>query len=576
MAKQRFLFLASALLVSAVWDAVKQQSLHLSKENSVSTSPTEELFTTWQKTPFGPQFKFQAHSKGATFGKKKSQESVVVVITARDLYIGCHSFEQYLGKSFETIFAFDEKYAKLWKMEEMVKNQTPETTMGAYLVIGDAAVGENSARKIGLEYIQNIAEEKADFLWSCNCDIHPIPTTHANYQSFEFITNKLASTMANEKRLREGGPGSFVQRKNIEKDSTPIFAMNTILWLRFNSSEHLLDAKWHGADHYHWYKTSFLAQKEKPLTLAKSNVSWTIEVDYFVESHALIFDVEKMAKIQEEYFIWDSMPSETHAIGLLANKHGWGVRRHNELHMHFDQIPEPETMHSHIFEPIKKKEDLDAMKFMNFELAAKRRNPYEGILIYDQYIRKNGVDMPDYYGGGFISFIWRPHYIPSSVQNVDALSEPAQRWINTAMKLAGWNRTGQHEFEILGPYAGATEMERFNHPVKRDLNVFLAFKNKDMETNIVSHDVRSHPVNSTFPVEKRRISFPIQKGTILDVQSGPLGQRDVHGWRYFHVIREQCKAPRKFDVPLPTDSSFMETNEEMMNQPYPLWCVGCD
>eukprot|EP00471_Norrisiella_sphaerica_P008925 CAMPEP_0184500772 /NCGR_PEP_ID=MMETSP0113_2-20130426/45788_1 /TAXON_ID=91329 /ORGANISM="Norrisiella sphaerica, Strain BC52" /LENGTH=597 /DNA_ID=CAMNT_0026889287 /DNA_START=166 /DNA_END=1959 /DNA_ORIENTATION=- len=581
----------------ALWTAERTLEPHLDAESFLEEA---SMLRGWHKIdlPRAGQYKFMSKSKGATFGQEPSAHSVIAVITARDLYIGCHSYEDYLSPDFETLFLFDNDYANLWGFPNFVEGLSKNETLGAYLFVGNKAIGENSARKIGLEYIQTVTSAKPDFMFSVNCDIHPIPKGHRNYQSFQEITNTLARTFALENALREPSedlhvPTSFAVRDGniLTDDRDPIFAMNTILWLGFNGNYNdLFSAVWHGADHFSWYKQSFLKKEPKPLILVQNNQSWLTEVDYFVESHALIFDVKKMASIADDYFTWDSMPSETHGIGLVAAKHGWVVRRHNEIHMHFDQAPESEDLENKKYAPIHEVNKMNKMKLLNFELAADRRNPAEGWRIYRAYRMKHAVMMPDYYGGGFLSFIWRNHHIPTVLQDIDVHDEYARRWIKSAMQMAGYIKINKTHFQAEGAYPSTLQLGKFvsetgrkNYP---NSNFFLNFYDGHFKTKISSSDPTKNPVDSNYPVRKRSIELPIHNNSRLSVTSSPLPQRGTFGFEYFHVTQEQCEQHVLFkdDVHYedqwhhPSHESLLmvATDPKTYIESVSMLCHGCD
>mmetsp|Transcript_3962 Transcript_3962/g.7310 ORF Transcript_3962/g.7310 Transcript_3962/m.7310 type:complete len:571 (+) Transcript_3962:141-1853(+) len=547
-------------------------------DKTLSQAPESEYLQGWHQSPVpnGPSFMYKASSQGASFGKQAARKDVIAVITARDLYIGCHSYHQYISPHFETIYAFDQDYAKLFELEDFVKGLTPNETLGAHLFITDAAIGENSARNMALGFIEQAMEKEPSYMFSVNCDMHPIPTNHKMYQSFEEITEELARTMAQEKELRENGKSSLTQRETLSEDTLPIYAMNTIIWLQINSTEHLLDAEWHGKDHYNWYQNSFMTQAEKPAALVSTGSSWTTEVDYFVESHALCFDVKKMAKIRDEYFIWDSIPSETHAIGPLANKHGWVVRRHNELHMFFDQARYEEVFNDQVkFPAIAGDQDkIDQMLFMNFELASKRRNPIEGYNIYQQYVKMNGVHMPDYYGGGFISFIWRDHYVPKFIHKSKATSELGQRWIFSQMRFAGYQpKEGMNNtFETPGAYPSTLQVTVHDKEMKH-MNSFLTFYNGDEVTDYVSYDPIKNHVDVDYPEERRTFTLPITDKTILDSKHGAIGRRGYFDWDYFHVVQDECEREVEYDH----DENKLSKAQHMQRMSFRHEdCFGCD
>jgi len=426
-------------------------------------------------------------------------------------------------------------------------------------------------------------EKKPHWMFSVNCDMHPLPTDHKLYQSFEEITEGLASAMHKEREQREyNGQKSWTQQETLMEDNAPIYAMNTLIWLDFGSKEHLFDAEWHGMDHYNWYKESFMNKVGKPDVLLaddeEKEMPWTTKVDLFVESHALIFDVEKMAKIRDQYFIWDSIPSETHAIGPLANKNGWVVRRHNELHMFFDQCRYEELLNDDRYAPIAgNKEKIDEMLFLNFMLASRRRNPVEGYNIYQQYVQKNGVHMPDYYGGGFISFIWRDHYIPTFIQNSKAMDPKSQEWIVAQMKMAGYLAVegANHTFESPGAYPSTMQITVHKREISSK-NSFLTFNNSDDITDYVTYDPNKFPVEQDYPVSRRKFTLPIDEDTVLTSKNGAIGRRDFYGFDYFHVLQDQCEHDVAYTHPhltaeyeaIPAIHRTRKINHQH--------CIGCD
>mmetsp|Transcript_6307 Transcript_6307/g.8779 ORF Transcript_6307/g.8779 Transcript_6307/m.8779 type:complete len:561 (+) Transcript_6307:29-1711(+) len=539
--------LALALLlpwwVRASWDAQQHQS-HLKPVESGTS-----ILEGWHKfnLPNAGDFKFQVASPHATFGAKRSGEDVLVLVAARDLYIGCHDFGDYLSPTFETIFVYDKEFADIWDLESLVTKATNDQTLGAYLFVGNQAVGENSARKLGLKYIQTVASIKPLFMFSVNCDLHPIPKDHAMHQSFEYIANNMANTMAKEKRLREdktsSSQGSFSVSRGTKllPDIKPIFAMNTIIWETFRSKEHLRDALWHGLDSHNWHKGVLLTQSPKPKILVERNQSWLNELDDFVEAHAMIFDVQKLSEAEGDYFMGDSLPAEAHGIGLIADKYGWCLRRHNEMYMHFDLVPQKEGLNEEKFDPIRAK--MDHMFLLNMELASRRRNPMIGWRIYRAY-REKGFKVSGYWGPGFLAYMGRRHMVPPSLNHTKVTDEFAQRWIKSAMEMLGYVQIDEETYTAPGAFPSTSQLsvvkDRKHWHIFR--NVFFTFNDKKYETQIYSMHPDRYPVTPDYPVERRTIRLPINDDSYFTATSWPFGQEGTAGWPLFHVLQSQCEA----------------------------------
>jgi len=452
---------------------------------------------------------YTVSSPSANFGRVASKDDTMVLVVARDLFIGCHSFEDYLSPNFETLFVFDKRYADMWDMEHMVLNASSSVSLGAHLAVANGTIGEQSARKMSLNFMRKF-DIPPQLIFSVNCDIHPIPKDHRDYQSFETITNKLSTAFRQQKEIRANGQGAYVQSGNITKEYNEIYAMNMLLFERFGGLETLRDAFWHGKDPWAWWRRTH--EKGKPQEFVATDQAWVTPVNKFVESHAVMYDREKMEILGNDMFITDCIPSETHAVGQFAWQHGWTVLRNNEVYVHFDQVKGAHYLDMPHYTSKLNKTEMEYMKLLNWELVAKRRNPKLGCEIARTFETK-GIRMDAFFGTGFTKYVWRNHWAVSSIQNIPAGSDWAQRWVKAGMSVAGWRQTeqladGLTTFHAEGCFPSTVALVADSSDKVTEGHVFLKFNTNGHILNVVSWHPFDHIIiGQDYPKAKQVIRW---------------------------------------------------------------------
>jgi len=509
--------------------------------------------TAWHASelPTASSVLYTVSSTDANFGRERSADDTLVVIVARDLFIGCHSWEEYTSPNFETLFVFDQRFATVWEMQEMILQMDRSTTLGSHLVVADGSIGEQSARRIALNLVQRF-EHKPSLLFSCNCDIHPLPKEHAYYMSFPEITRKLSTDFKRERQLRASGEGAYVQGFNVTKEFNPLYAMNFLLYERFKNMKGLrahADAQPHGKDLYLWLRN--LQELGKPREMVEAGHPWVSPVNEFVESHAVMYDREKMEDVGQDMFISDCVPSETHAVGQFALRRGWSVVRNNEVYMHFD-LSTMETSLEHPRYSALNESEMEWMKLLNWELIAKRRNPRLGCALAKTFESK-GIRMAAFYGTGFTRKIYRDHWAPNRIQNSPAGAEWVQRWIDASMLTAGYAKStdadeaGLVTYVAEGCYPGTVPMfsERSaNQNVisqDPDAHEFLRFNTDGRTMSLMTwhpFDGDELVIGPDYPKQRRSITLPLTNLTTLERASTPLSSG--HKWAFFHIHGEWC------------------------------------
>jgi hypothetical protein len=166
-------------------------------------------------------------SKDASYGKVIPSHGAVMVVSHREMLIGCYGFERFLLPDTETIFVFDEDFVNIWKLDELVRKATRKQTLGVHLVITSALAGDVISKRIALEFIDKFSP--TEFMFALNCDVHEMPTNYVGYKSFSEMLNEMSKVFRNEKSLRKN------KKTNVENPNLlgarayhPILAINAV------------------------------------------------------------------------------------------------------------------------------------------------------------------------------------------------------------------------------------------------------------------------------------------------------------------------------------------------------------
>jgi len=481
--------------------------------------------------PMASPVVYSVHSPAANFGKVVAPDDTLVVVLARDLFIGCYNFEKFLSTRFETLFVFDEKFADLWKMEDMVLGAGRDVTLGAHLAVANGSIGEQSARRLSLDLMNVKFDIKPELVFSCNCDTHPIPKDHAMYETFEQMTTKLADSFKQQKRLRASGEGALVQGANITREYHELYAMNTLLYEWFPNKNHLLTAAFHGRDWWNW--NSRLKKKGKPQQMVNAKQYWMTPINDFVEAHAMMFDREKMEVVGRDLFITDSIPSEPRAVGALAAKHGWSIVRNNEVNMYQNFAP-LELRSTGRYKKLNDSQ-MEYMKLLSFELMSKRRNPKISCDIVTEFDAQGLEMLSTFFGAGFVYYKYKNFWAPKTIQNSMAGYDWTRRWIDAGMRIAGWKRSGEnddgqttYEPEACIPATLALTTDESNVVTKG--NVFLRLNVNNKPLSIVSwHPYNQVTIGPDYPKSKRVVVLPLSNQTIVEKAGSPSSFKTKYG-----------------------------------------------
>jgi len=524
----------SAGFVPAQPEAAKQ-----SKQWHNAVGATE---TPWHTSdlPRASSILYTVSSEEANFGRIKSNDDTLVLVVARDLFIGCYNFEDYLSPNFETLFVFDKRYADLWGMEEMVLSASSNVTLGAHLAIANGSIGEQSSRKMSLDFVKKF-DYPPEFIFSVNCDIHPIPNDHDSYQSFPVITHKLSTAFKQQKRLRSSGQGALVHKSNLTKEYNEVYGMNMLLFEAFGGHK-LEQAFWHGKDPWRWWRGSW--KNGKPQALSEQGQYWVTTVNKFVESHAVMYDREKMEIMAQDMFITDCIPSETHAVGQFAAKRGWSMLRNNEVYMFFDVV-KTDTLSLPRYTSKLNKKQVEYMKLLNWELLASRRNPRLGCEIAHIFQSK-GIRMDAFFGTGFTRYTWRDHWSIKSLRSTPAGSDWTKRWITASMLTAGWAKQSErndglttYHAEGCYPSTLAIETVKTKDYPKDGGHIFVTFDTNGNYLSVITRHPFDHVVlDQSYPKKKRSVQLPLSNSTIARVVDTTL--HGYRGWTNFHIHGEDC------------------------------------
>lgn len=376
-------------------------------------------------------------TQSSVVGDVKEDVSMIVVITPRELLIGCHSFHEYLSPEFYTLFVFDEDSVNLFHLNALIKNTTPEQSLGAYLFITEEHHGEIFARKVAFEFVKNLRLEKSvdvEFIYSVNCDMHPLPLGHAERVEFPEQTLKLYRDFTAEKRLRSKGTGETMIHNMFDEGvddrrKQPFFAMGPLHVEDIRNMKNLRGAILHGKD-VGWWHRDF--DRVKPEALG--DTPWMVDMMRWAEGHALMIDVEVLDLIKEKYFVIPNILAEMIALPRILAQFNVTVGRHNEVKMIFDLAKEQ----TDLTRPIYSDYDLDWLRLRNFEMMSFGRHPKQVHMVFHTLERHAGILLPTTWGSGFAAMHFRQHWLPQNIFDRPISDNVAGRILNCMMMLSGY------------------------------------------------------------------------------------------------------------------------------------------
>ncbi|CAE8597527.1 unnamed protein product, partial [Polarella glacialis] len=266
---------------------------------------------------------------GPRLDTRAANASVVVVVTHRELVIGCHDFERFLSPDFDTWFVFEKSFARAWGLDSRVRS--PQLLHGgsAHLLLTDVVTGEVHARSAVISILQQEAAQRntalPEFMYSTMCDIQPLPGWHSHHVPFPDMVSEMVRALSEEKARRKLRQGSQVQDVAAHRDSKfervnascfhsrpedranlPILTMNNAILETLPQMDSIVGATLHGHDVGHFIRQGGLESAKPWLENGaprKKNASeapvWLSDVSTFVEDHSILYDLALYLQFDE-------------------------------------------------------------------------------------------------------------------------------------------------------------------------------------------------------------------------------------------------------------------------------------
>ncbi|CAE8722906.1 unnamed protein product, partial [Polarella glacialis] len=261
---------------------------------------------------------------GPRLDTRAANASVVVVVTHRELVIGCHDFERFLSPDFDTWFVFEKSFARAWGLDSRVRS--PQLLHGgsAHLLLTDVVTGEVHARSAVISILQQEAAQRntalPEFMYSTMCDIQPLPGWHSHHVPFPDMVSEMVRALSEEKARRKLRQGSQVQDVAAHRDSKfervnascfhsrpedranlPILTMNNAILETLPQMDSIVGATLHGHDVGHFIRQGGLESAKPWLENGaprKKNAS-EAPVSTFVEDHSILYDLALYLQFDE-------------------------------------------------------------------------------------------------------------------------------------------------------------------------------------------------------------------------------------------------------------------------------------
>jgi len=300
-----------------------------------------------------------------------STEPVLMVVSHRDLLVGCNSFEQYLSPEFHTLIVLPRDFALHVKLDELVRSATPSKTAGLHLFYTDGDAGAVRARKVAIDFVEreinpvqlSAGIEKIDFIQYFDCNVHEIPGENMkNHYSARPTRDATLQMVRDFQKLKRGEvhptnydaegypalengsncthsacfPKKLKHLHDVPHHGYGTLAMNALLF------EDKFGYKFHGRDVTEWGpdrpKGGPTHWDLRATTGLKEGEPWIHDVSQFFEAHMFLFDIQAMKQIYNDYFsvAYPNFPSETVFFGILANRNKLRVVRTNDVSFNVD------------------------------------------------------------------------------------------------------------------------------------------------------------------------------------------------------------------------------------------------
>eukprot|EP00475_Leptophrys_vorax_P014191 TRINITY_DN2058_c0_g1_i1.p1 TRINITY_DN2058_c0_g1~~TRINITY_DN2058_c0_g1_i1.p1 ORF type:complete len:568 (+),score=110.25 TRINITY_DN2058_c0_g1_i1:92-1705(+) len=376
-------------------------------------------------------------SKGASW--PAGDIPAVLIVSARETIIGCHSFEQFLAPDLVTFFVFDRWTADpIYGLSQWVSSLTSTQTKASFLFVTDEHYGEILARKIAYDIIiARGLDAKVKTLFNVNCDIHPIQTNHSRYRSMPDLGKELYWAMANESLLRSRSR-TGVFNNNTGREHYEVFAIGPVtLETLPTSGTDFEGAVVHGND-VDGYASKY--HHVKPASLGKT--PWIIDSLAWCEGHIIMINFTLLQRISSVYFSMDQYLTEQRVYQSLLPKHLMTVLRHNDFAAQFQlaRVASDLSTPAYAVSVL----DMDEMKLRNYEILALCRSPWRINTTFFDLISRVGVTLDRVFAMGFgaerIKNHWIPSYLTSSATkpNKTLNDYEGRRFFKAQMMIAGY------------------------------------------------------------------------------------------------------------------------------------------
>eukprot|EP01084_Bolivina_argentea_P285261 489151_1 len=251
---------------------------------------------------------------------------VILLVTYRELVLGCGNYHLYPQKEFETIFCLPDDYIKLFpKINELINNKT----YNIHLIKHKKIKGEMWCREQAINYIIN-NNKNIDYLLSWNCEAAPFDlknynNTHALpvidmvkilIYAYKYELNRRSNKI---KSLPTPSDSTLsietMQYNSPDRSFYDLFAIIPTLWDNWYKIDQLgndesgNDIKYHGINRdfkskniIFWSHHHFINKINK---YSNSNVSipWISDILFFAEAHVIMYNFTLLNKYKHIYFV---------------------------------------------------------------------------------------------------------------------------------------------------------------------------------------------------------------------------------------------------------------------------------
>jgi hypothetical protein len=294
---------------------------------------------------------------------------ILTVVAARELLIGCHSFEEYLSPRFETLFVFDTDFVELWSLRAWMHTLTPTQTLAAHLAVVRKHKGEFAARRFALSWA--LAAARFKFMFAVNCDMHAIPPGRPLHVPFDEIASTLASSLQLERKLAARGETALCASDEVALRASPL-PLLAIAPLMFDEAP--LDvagrgAALHGDDYGHLVRDLALANRSAvrpgfPFMYLADPVT----IRPWFEVHAIMYDIDLLSAVVGTLFHLElpQVLADQQAHPLIAGTCGLALARHNEVALVFDRARHGMDLQRTFYNDV----NMDTLLQLNFIMLA--------------------------------------------------------------------------------------------------------------------------------------------------------------------------------------------------------------